>query len=195
MTSIFVPHSSLLASSPCLTGARSTRWSSPASRRSLFPHQANGSLIEDTAARSSAPSSSASRSTSPRTSGAARRRPAPMPYNAGASSGTNPGPRNPALKDAVKRVDRRSAGRRPEHDRAGAGRSRDRVGQRPRSAHLARGRATTRSARVAQARGCPRTQVRALVAEQREAPDARRARRAARQRADAEPGARLGRRG
>ncbi len=73
-----------------------------ASPSSRFPRAANGSLIDsDGKAVGSAlhrPAVRRSRSTS----GAGRRRRRRMPYNAGASSGSNQGARNPALADAVK---------------------------------------------------------------------------------------------
>ncbi len=67
----------------------------------MLPRQANGSLIMKDG-KPVGSSSSASRSPTPSISGAALRRPGRWPYNAGASSGSNLGPTNPALMDAVK---------------------------------------------------------------------------------------------
>ncbi len=58
-----------------------------------------------------------------------------MPYNGGASSGSNQGPLNPALLDAVKgRIEALRAAD-PGNTRAGAGRPRHRLGQRAGPAH------------------------------------------------------------
>ena len=53
-------------------------------------------------ASQSAPNWSASHSATRSTSGAAPPPPGPVPYNAAASSGSNQGPLNPALEEAVK---------------------------------------------------------------------------------------------
>jgi K+-transporting ATPase ATPase C chain len=66
----------------------------------LFPQQANGSLIE----RDGKVAGSAligQPFSDPRYFWTRPSATAPMPYNAGASSGSNQGPLNPALKDAV----------------------------------------------------------------------------------------------
>ena len=73
-----------------------------------------------------------------------------MPYNAGASGGSNQGPLNPALADAVKgRIEALRAAD-PGNTRAGAGRPGHRLGQRPRPAHQRRRRRDYQVARVAQ---------------------------------------------
>ena len=132
----------------------SARWS-PASRSSLFPRAANGSLIErDGKAVGSALIGQPF--DDPKYFWGRPSATAPMPYNGGASSGSNLGPLNPALADAVKaRVEAlREAD--PDNTAAGPGRSRHRVGQRPRSAHQPGGGRVPGRARRAGARPRPR---------------------------------------
>ena len=75
-----------------------------------------------------------------------------MAYNAAASSGSNLGPLNPALVDAVKgRIEALRAAD-PGNKRAGAGRSGDGLGQRAGPAHQPAA-AEYQVARVAKARG------------------------------------------
>ena len=69
-----------------------------------------------------------------------------------ASTGSNQGPLNPALHDAVAARIAALRAADPGNDGAGAGRSRHRVGQRPRPAHLARRRVLPGGARGARAR-------------------------------------------
>ena len=80
--------------------ASSIRCSSPASRRSRSRAQANGSLIaarrQGVGLRADRPAVRRSEYFWSRPSATA-----PMPYNGGASSGSNHGPLNPALADAV----------------------------------------------------------------------------------------------
>ena len=71
----------------------------------------------------------------------------PQPYNGAASSGSNQGPRNPALADAVKDRIKALRDADPGNNAAGARRSRHRVGQRPRSAHQRGGRRVSAGAR------------------------------------------------
>ena len=81
------------------------RWSSPAVARTVFPRQAAGSLIvKDGKAVGSALIGQNFRD--PKHFWGRPSATSPMPYNATASSGSNQGPLNPALIDAVKaRVD------------------------------------------------------------------------------------------
>jgi K+-transporting ATPase ATPase C chain len=75
----------------------------------------------------------------------------PMPYNGAASGGSNLGPLNPALLRCGRRASRRSGPPIRQHA-TGAGRSGDRIRQRPRSGHQLAA-AFYQSARVARARG------------------------------------------
>lgn len=67
----------------------------------LFPHQANGSLIEQDG-RVLGSSLIGQQFSSPKYFWGRLSATAPMPYNAAASGGSNLGPRNPALSDAAK---------------------------------------------------------------------------------------------
>lgn len=68
----------------------------------LFPHQANGSLIEDKDGRPLGSQLIGQPFSDPRYFWGRPSATAPFPYNAGASSGSNQGPTSPALVDAVK---------------------------------------------------------------------------------------------
>ena len=83
-----------------------------------------------------------------------------MPYNGGASSGSNQGPRNPALADAVTRPHQGAARRRSRQHGGRARRSRHRVGERPRPAHQRRRRRVPAGARRQGARAARRTRCR-----------------------------------
>ena len=81
----------------------------------------------------------------------------PHPYNAAASSGSNQGPRNPALADAVRDRIKALRDADPGNRRAGARRSRHRVGQRARPGHQRRGCRVPGCSRRQGARNCKRT--------------------------------------
>lgn len=132
----------------------------------LFPAQANGSLIErDGKAVGSAligqPFSE------PKYFWSRPSATAPMPYNAGASSGSNQGPLNPALADAVKgRIEALRAAE-PDHKSAvpvdlvtASGSGLD--------PHISPAAAEYQVARVAKVRGIAPDKLRALVAEHTE---------------------------
>jgi K+-transporting ATPase ATPase C chain len=68
----------------------------------LFPHQANGSLITDATGKKTGSSLIGQPFSSPGHFWGRPSATGPFPYNAGASSGSNLGPTNPALMDAVK---------------------------------------------------------------------------------------------
>ena len=94
---------------------------------------------------------------------------APMPYNAANSGGSNQGPSNPALAEAVRA---RIAALRAADPGQTAAVPVDLVtasasGLDP---HISRAAADYQAARVARARGLPEAQVRALVAQHTEAP-------------------------
>jgi potassium-transporting ATPase KdpC subunit len=68
----------------------------------LFPHQANGSLMTDSGGKPTGSSLIGQPFSSPGHFWGRPSATGPFPYNAGASSGSNFGPTNPALVDAVK---------------------------------------------------------------------------------------------
>jgi K+-transporting ATPase ATPase C chain len=68
----------------------------------LFPDQANGSLLEDAQGRVVGSALIGQGFTDPRHFWSRPSATAPMAYNAGASTGSNLGPSNPALVDAVR---------------------------------------------------------------------------------------------
>ena len=81
---------------------------------------------------------------------------APQPYNAGASSGSNLGARNPALAEAVAARIKALRDADPRGDRARTGGSRHGLRQRPRSAHQrGSGRVSNPTGRRVPAASCP----------------------------------------
>jgi K+-transporting ATPase ATPase C chain len=132
----------------------------------VFPGQANGSLIErDGKAVGSVligqPFSD------PKYFWSRASATAPMPYNAGASSGSNQGPLNPALADAVKgriealqKADPDNKGAVPVDLVTASGSGLD--------PHISPAAAEYQVARVAKVRGIDAAKVRALVAEHTE---------------------------
>ena len=140
---------------------------------SLFPRQANGSLIETRRQghRLGADRPGFHRATATSTAGP-RRPPAPIrttrprpcrrPTMPPTRRGSNLGPTSEALIDRVQ--GRRRAAARPRTRRAGSGRPRHHLGQRPRSRTSRPQAALFQVPRVAKARGLPEDRVRALVA-------------------------------
>ncbi len=110
----------------------------------------------------------------------------PQPYNAAASSGSNLGPRNPALADAVKDRVKALQRRGSRQHAAGARRPRHVLGQRARSGHQHGVRLLSSRARRCRARPARRGGKDAR-GPAHERPHLRRAGRAARQRGGAQP--------
>jgi K+-transporting ATPase ATPase C chain len=130
--------------------------------QAMFPHEANGSLIENNGKTVGSEFIGQS-FTAPRYFWSRPSATSPMPYNGGASGGSNLGPTNPALADAVKA-------------RVQALREADPGNTAPVPVDLvttsasgldpdiSRAAADYQAARVARARHLPEAQVRALVA-------------------------------
>ncbi len=156
--------------------------------QALFPYQAGGSLVvRDGHAVGSALIGQAF--SDPRYFWSRPSATAPQPYNGSASTGSNLGPLNPALTDAIKA---RIAALRAADPGNTAPMPVDLVtasasGLDP---HISVAAANYQAARVARARGLEPARVRTLIAEHTRGSVGRSSRRAARQRAGAEPGAR-----
>jgi potassium-transporting ATPase KdpC subunit len=130
--------------------------------QAVFPEQANGSLLRDANGRVIGSSLIGQTFSDPKHFWGRPSATAPMPYNAGASTGSNQGPSNPALHEAVKA-------------RIAALRAADPGNQAPVPVDLvtasgsgldpemSRAAADYQAARVARARGLPEAQVRALI--------------------------------
>ena len=87
----------------------------------------------------------------------------PMPYNASASSGSNLGPLNPALAEAVKGRIQALRAADPGNTRAGTRGPGHGVGQRAGSGHVSVAGAQFQAARVARVRNLPQAQVQQLI--------------------------------
>ena len=175
---------SLARCSPLLTGVAYPLARHRASRRRPSRSQANGSLIvAGRQARRLAAHRPAVRRPEvllgPPVGDRRRERQAARLQRARRRTGSNLGPTNPALLDAVKaRVDALRAAD-PDNARAGPGRPRDVLGERARPAHLAGRGASTRCTASRARAASTRRRVRALVAAAHRGPPARLPRRAA----------------
>ena len=132
----------------------------------VFPSQANGSLIER---RGKAVGSAliGQPFSEPKYFRSRPSATGPMPYNAGASSGSNQGPLNPALADAVK--GRIEALRKADPDnKAPVPVDLVTASASGLDPHISPAAAEYQAARVAKARGLEAAKVRALVAEHTE---------------------------
>ena len=179
-----VPRSSLLALFTVLTGRRLPARSSPASRRSLFPHQANGSLIVERDGSVVGSALIGQPFDDPRYFWGRPSATGPIAVQRrGLDAARTSGPTNPALARRGRGAHRRAARRRPGERR----RSRSISSPPPAAGSIPHispgGRAATRS-RASRARAAsPRPSVRALVERARRGAHARPPRRAARERA------------
>ena len=154
--------------------------------QAMFPHQANGSLI----VKDGKPVGSeliGQPFSDPKYFWGRPSATGPMPYNAAASSGSNQGPLNPALMDAVKGRIQALQGSRSRQHRAGAGRPGHRLRQRARPPHQPGCRRIPGPARGQAARPAAGGSARAGGAAHRGSP-VRHPGRAAGERAEAQPG-------
>ena len=136
--------------------------------QTVFSHQANGSLITQNGKAVGSELIGQS-FTAPGHFWGRPSATAPMPYNASASGGSNQGPTNPALVEAVKaRIEALRAAD-PGNMRAVPGDliTASASGLDP---HISPAAADYQTARVAKARGLPLTQVQTLVQQHTEAP-------------------------
>jgi K+-transporting ATPase ATPase C chain len=128
----------------------------------LFPHQANGSLVTDSAGRVVGSELIGQAFTDPKHFWGRPSATGPMAYNAGASTGSNLGPSNPALHDAVKAriealrvADPGNTSAVPVDLVTASGSGLD--------PHISRAAADYQAGRVARVRGLPEAEVRSLV--------------------------------
>ncbi|WP_225977794.1 potassium-transporting ATPase subunit KdpC [Paracidovorax avenae] len=137
--------------------------------QSVFPHEAAGSLIRDRAGHAVGSALIGQSFTEPGHFWGRPSATAPMPYNAGASGGSNLGPANPALAEAVKaRIDALRAADPgntvpvPVDLVTASGSGLD--------PHISVAAARYQAPRVARARGLPLERVEALVRSHTESP-------------------------
>ena len=135
--------------------------------QAVFPHQANGSLVKDAQGQVIGSALIGQPFSDPKHFWSRPSATAPMAYNASASTGSNQGPSNPALHDAVKgriealrAADPGNTAPVPIDLVTSSGSGLD--------PQISRAAADYQAARVARARGLPEGQVRALVAEHTE---------------------------
>ncbi|MFZ5551446.1 MAG: potassium-transporting ATPase subunit KdpC [Pseudomonadota bacterium] len=130
--------------------------------QTAFPHQANGSLVKDAAGRVVGSELIGQAFSDPKHFWSRPSATGPMAYNAGASTGSNLGPSNPALHDAVKSriealraADPGNTAPVPVDLVTTSGSGLD--------PHISRAAADYQAARVARTRGLPEAEVRSLV--------------------------------
>ena len=141
MLALLRPAAVLLVLFTVLTGPRLSGSRSPELAQALFPVQANGSLIRQGGQRRSARALIGQPFDDPGYFWSRPSATAPYAIQRGSSTGSNLGPLNPgpARRGGKARVARASRRPNPVNHRARSGRPRDRLGQRPRPRHLARG--------------------------------------------------------